>query len=77
MNLSLPIYTIYDHPTDYPEHFVVRRAVINNEGNIIPDEKLHLQTNSLEMIHAIMQSDGLVFMGKHPNDDEKIIGTYI
>lgn len=76
MSLELPIYTIYDHPSDYPEHFVVRKCTVT-DGAVIMDEKLHLQSNSIEMIHRILQSEGLIFMPRSKNDDAVIIGNYI
>lgn len=76
--MSLSIFTIYDHPTDYPHHFVVREFIITKEG-CFPAQSLFLQMGDLDVLHAAMrlQKPGLIFLPRQDDDDPKIIGVYL
>ena len=76
MNNELPIYVIYDHPKDYPEHYVVRRQVIRG-GQIIPDANPMLVTEDLEKIRQGMKRLGLTRLVRRTDDDPVIVETWL
>jgi len=65
-------YTVYDHPTDYPELYVVR--VFRNE---IPDEAPFIKSPELQIIRDHLTRMGLVPIPRSPEDDKVIIETWI
>lgn len=70
-------YCIYNHPKDYPNHFVVRRWAIG-PGTMTPDNEPFMVTVSMEDIHLKLgQEMGLFFIGRFPEDDPCIIGVYL
>ena len=75
MTDELSIWVVYDHPKDYPEHYVARRWVTSAFGAVATDDVL--LNSSLERIHEIFDSRGLVRMHRYPDDDEKIVETWI
>lgn len=35
----LPMFVVYDSPTDYPGRYVLRRLVVQDDGKIVHDAK--------------------------------------
>lgn len=68
---GLPSWTIYDHPTDFPDCYVARRFIWDK-----PTAEI-ITSPTLEALqqHFILQ--GLVCMQRHPNDDPKIVETWM
>lgn len=69
------IWTVYDHPTDYPEFYVARLFEVRAGQTKITNSVL--VTDSLDTIRSEMQQRGLVCMSRHPDDDPKIMETWI
>jgi hypothetical protein len=68
----ISIWTIYDHPTDYPEHYVAR--LFHGET---PTDSV-IQSKDLDTIRGIMIADfGLTCLTRSPDDDPKIIETWL
>lgn len=74
--MSLSIFTIYDHPSDYPDSFVVREFLITKDNVTIIDS-LYMKASTLKEIHDEFDKTMYVFIGRSDNDDEKIIGVYL
>jgi hypothetical protein len=74
---GLPIWVIYDHPRDYPDHFVVRRQVAG-AGFIAIDQNCHL-TKSLEEARNLIQQlhPGSVCLTRSPEDDRVIVESWL
>jgi len=68
---GLPIWVIYDHPRDYPDHFVARLHVGET-----PTEELML-SNNIEALRIQLEREGLVRLGRHMDDDAKIVETWL
>jgi hypothetical protein len=68
---GLSIWTIYDHPTDYPDCFVARRFVYDKPTNDI------VTSNNLEYLRAIMIKSGLICFLRSPDDDPIIIESWL
>jgi hypothetical protein len=67
------MYTIYDHPRDYPEKFVVRRCVVMATGEIE-----HLDgyaCDTLEQARALVPP-GLFCQPRQTEDDPVIVETW-
>jgi hypothetical protein len=72
------IYVIYDHPSDYPDHYVVRRHLVEEGGKMSVDPKLHMQSKVLEVLqHSLVFEMGLTRLDREPGDDPVIIESYI
>lgn len=71
---QLLIWTIYDHPADYPEWFVARPHIIRPKtAGPMP---MHLMAKELERLRLILP-DGLVRMERQPNDDPCILEVWV
>ena len=71
MKEELPIYVVYDHPSDYPDSYVVRKFNIDKpEGIIINDVSLEKVRNKLEGM-------SLYNLGRSEGDDPKILECWI
>lgn len=71
MENQISIWTVYDHPTDYPESFVARRFC----G--IKATRDRIVVKDLEAIRKTMRALGLRCLARFPEDDPKIIETWI
>jgi hypothetical protein len=73
MSEPLNIWTIYDHPKDYPEHFVVRRWKIETGQAVAGECKL---ADTLEEARKLVpwQSTRL---GRMANDDPVIVENWL
>jgi len=77
MNLMIT-YTVYDHPEDYPDHYVVRRFFIEaGNPNPIPEEDIFMQSGDLQEIRETLLGKDLVCVGRVKEDDSKIVETWI
>lgn len=76
MSDQLSIYTVYDHPSDYPDKYVCRRCKIIEGGKIIDDGFLMISEN-LELIREQMLYMGLILIPRDASDDPVIIESYI
>jgi len=70
----MTLYTIYDHPSDYPDHFVVRRHTIY-PWRVSPDNGCQLAP-TLEDARALLPA-GLYNLGRVAEDDPVIVETWI
>ncbi|RYX80903.1 hypothetical protein EON83_26535 [bacterium] len=60
------LYVIYDHPADYPNHYVVRQFYITKEGpHPAKAATLH---DTLEAARATIPH-GMKNLGRQPDDD--------
>lgn len=74
---SLSIYTVYDHPLDYPDSYVVRRWNVVGE-DVVPDLKVLIVSKDLETIREMLVVQmGLTLIPRMLIDDSKILETYI
>jgi hypothetical protein len=65
-------YTIYDHPSDYPELFVVR--IFRNEE---PDPAPFIKSPELQVIRDHLTRMGLMPIPRDETDAPSIIETWI
>lgn len=75
LNNELPMWTIYDHPADYQELFVARKWIADKNGPTATEEVVIGAT--LELVRSRMQDFKLTPIARDPNDDPKIVETWI
>jgi hypothetical protein len=71
----LVMWTLYDHPKDYPSAFVARKWHIGR-GTATPTPTL-LASPQLEDLREAMQRMGLTCLTRAPDDDTAIIETWL
>jgi hypothetical protein len=73
----LPVWVIYDHPRDYPNHFVVRRQW-SDRGMVHCDRNCYL-TRSLAEARAVIDrlAPGLVCFQRSSEDDPFIVESWL
>lgn len=74
--MSLIIYTIYDHPSDYPDQYVCRRFVIDDHGIAI-DRKPLIVTRDLEHIRDYMKNLLLTCVPRADCDEGQIVEVWL
>lgn len=73
--MNLPMWTIYDHPKDYPHVFVARRWLVDAKGGRATD--LVLIDDDLGRLRLEMERRGLIRLDRHPEDDPVILETWV
>jgi len=71
MSETLSLWTIYDHPTDYPNNFVARRFDLDRPT---PE---HIVANSLDELRQMMMNAGLSCLTRNPEDEPHIVETWL
>ena len=72
----LRLWTVYDHPSDFPEVFIARQSLIGPGGayhtaNVI-------MSSDLEVVRAILLDDlRLTRIERDPRDDAKIVEVWV
>jgi hypothetical protein len=66
----LPIWTVYDHPTDHPDTFIARRF----ENDKPTTDAI---AGDLDLIRKCMQRAGLTCLMRAASDDAKIVETWL
>jgi hypothetical protein len=71
---QLLIWTIYDHPADYPDWYVARPSIIRPKtAGPLP---MHLMAKDLETLRAMLP-DGLARLNRSEGDDPCIIEVWV
>lgn len=70
----LPMFTITDHPTDYPDFFVARLSLTLPAVEITA---FAIMDPSLERLQETMEALGLVKLARSPQDDPKIVEVWL
>jgi hypothetical protein len=70
----LSIWSVYDHPSDFPNLFVARRWLITPLPVATKDIIVAANLNELRLM---LERAGLVQLMRSPQDDPKIVETWI
>jgi hypothetical protein len=74
--MTLSMWTVYDHPRDFPEHFVAREFRIH-PGRAEATSNI-IQSEDLEVIRTILLTEmGKMRLMRSPHDDPKIVETWL
>lgn len=74
MTNFLRMYVIYDHPSDYPDRFVARRAFVGAVTVCFEDDVL--AADSLDNLRKMLPQ-GLICIPRGVNDDPVIVEAWI
>jgi hypothetical protein len=69
---ALTIWTVYEHPSDFPDHFVARPFYVGpglDRGNQV------LLAETLDELRALLPA-GLICMARSENDDPVIVEVW-
>jgi hypothetical protein len=69
-------WTIYDHPTDYPDCFVARRFELGKGPEPVPTAEV-VTSPDIEPLRRRFMRSGLVRFRRAPSDDSKIVETWM
>jgi hypothetical protein len=72
----LAMWTVYDQPSDYPDHYVARCHIVGNGGIQCPTYNI-VKSNVLQSLRATMRAAGLSCLSRHESDDPKIVETWL
>lgn len=72
--VGLPVWTVYEHPLDYPQWYVVRRSWVI-DGKIVMEPKPCGMGATLEDVRATIP-EWLTRMPRQPGDDPVIVETW-
>ena len=71
---QLPMFVVYDHPSDHPDHFIARL------WTGLPEPKpiyFSVRASTIEPIRVVMDACGLVHLDRSPSDAPTILETWI
>jgi hypothetical protein len=71
---ALSTWTIYDHPRDYPNSFVMRRHEIGRGHTVASEDAF---AGELGELRTMLARIGLVCMTRAESDDPKIVETWL
>lgn len=71
---TLPMFTVYDHPTDAPDYFVARLWTTLPRPAV---SSIAILDRDLERIRNTMEALGLHQLARQDGDDPKILETWI
>lgn len=71
MTEGLPIWVVYDHPKDYPGHYVARKWV----GETPTREMIAYK--DIDELRMSLLAAGLTPLSRSPEDDPSIVETWL
>jgi hypothetical protein len=75
---ALSIWTIYDHPSDFPHSFVARRFEVGPERSEHPLATCDIaQSENLDALRHSFGEAGLVCVSRAPEDDPNIVESWL
>jgi hypothetical protein len=73
---KLRMWTIYDHPSDYPDKYVARLFDVDDDGPK-PTSSI-IVAPDLQMLRDILEFEmHLTCLARSPEDDQKIVETWL
>ncbi len=66
------LWTVYDHPTDYPDWFVARQFLVPSH----PTHRIIL-AKTVEEIHERLGRYGMMWWPRDESDEPQIMGCYL
>lgn len=68
---AFEVWTVYDHPTDFPANFIARLYV-----GVDPTDQI-IVTETLDALRMRLAEKGLTPVNRHPDDDANIVECWI
>ena len=70
----LPMFVVYDHPADHPEHYVARLWLSLPENT---PTYLLARTKDLAVLRQFLEACGLVHLDRQPGDVPVVLETWL
>lgn len=71
------IWVLYDHPKDYPQHYVARKWVhFDNNTDYTPTKDV-MVSDDLMVLRTALNSRGFVQTTRQPGDEPQIMEVWI
>lgn len=67
----MDIWTVYDHPKDFPNNYVARRFFLDTPTGDI------MVCATLDAIRIMLRQKGLSRLARHENDDPVIVEVWL
>jgi hypothetical protein len=74
MSKEFSIWTVYEHPLDYPDYYVARR--FEYDGGTAPTDEI-LRSLSLDALRDELADMGLTCIQRNPEDEPHIVECWI
>jgi hypothetical protein len=71
---ALALWTVYDHPSDFPDRFIARLSLISRTGVVATQKTVSAAT--LEELRDRLPP-GLCRLDRDPSDDPVIVETWL
>jgi hypothetical protein len=71
---ALALWTVYDHPSDFPDRFIARLWLVSRTGTVMTEETVSAAT--LEELRDRLPS-GLCRLDRDPSDDPVVVETWL
>jgi hypothetical protein len=68
---AIPIWTVYDHPRDFPDCFIARKFMLD----VVTTEIVTAPT--LDELRDRLATEGLFLVPRSPEDDPRIVETWL
>ncbi len=73
---NLSLWTIYDHPSDYPDHYVAREYLVTPDGPVRTDN-IMLSADVERLRECFLAEMGLACLSRSPEDDPTIMEIWL
>ena len=73
----LTFYVVYDHPTDYPQEYVVRIHTTSRGGTPVAHTDLYARSKDYAYLESHLAEMGLYRLPRDPSDDPVIKETWV
>jgi hypothetical protein len=69
-------WTIYDHPSDFPDCYVARKFALDKGAEPVPQREV-MTSPTLDAIRGQLAAIGLMRFPRNAGDDPKIVETWL
>jgi hypothetical protein len=73
---KLRMWTVYDHPRDFPHCYVARMFTVGPGGVTVATEELMIAPD-IEQLRKQLTMRGLVCLSRHDSDSPSIVETWL
>jgi len=73
----MSVWTVYDHPTDFPNNYVARRFEISEGGELKATDSIIISPDLETLRRVLLVETGLTCLARMEGDDPKIVETWI
>jgi hypothetical protein len=71
---ALSLWTVYDHPIDFPHSYVARRFEVNADGPVATGDLIQ---GELDAIRKSFHQAGLTCLTRNDDDEPQIVETWL